>query len=249
MYWGIYAKWRLLTPGDNPGGHAALSAHYAVVLPASPVIRRQISICTAVTVLLSQIWDIQLKVYTLPTYPGHRESCALYKLLAHSSKWHLQSAIRNCRTTAITGQSHLLRIKFFNSFIALQDFKLYRNMFRFWYQNPLTTPPRDVFHVLYSVSVPFRWYHDNDTDTSLYTYHCQAPCIGSGEVVVNRFPQRRDYLTLSNFKECRYVPCGVALHPGPSYERLHYRLISRGAVTPRSRSKGGYLIYVLLVLF
>lgn len=35
---------RLLTPGDNPGGYTALSAHYAVVLPASPVIRRQISL-------------------------------------------------------------------------------------------------------------------------------------------------------------------------------------------------------------
>ena len=54
----------LLTPGDNPGGHAALSAHYAVVLPASSVIRRQISICTAVAVLLSQIWDIRFNDFT-----------------------------------------------------------------------------------------------------------------------------------------------------------------------------------------
>ena len=60
---------RLLTPGDNPGGYTALSAHYAVVLPASPVIRWQISICTAETVLLSQTWDMQFKVYALLTCP------------------------------------------------------------------------------------------------------------------------------------------------------------------------------------
>nr|DAZ19142.1 MAG TPA: hypothetical protein [Caudoviricetes sp.] len=28
---------------------------------------------------------------------------------------HFQSTTRNCRTTAITGQSHLLRIKFFTA--------------------------------------------------------------------------------------------------------------------------------------
>ena len=44
IWW--YAKRRLLTPGDNPGGYTALSAHYAAVLPASPVIRWQISYST-----------------------------------------------------------------------------------------------------------------------------------------------------------------------------------------------------------
>lgn len=38
--------------------------------PASPVSRWQISICTAETVLLSQTWDMQLKVYTLLAYAG-----------------------------------------------------------------------------------------------------------------------------------------------------------------------------------
>ncbi|WP_417120597.1 hypothetical protein [Phocaeicola sp.] len=28
--------------------------------------------CTAVTVLLSQTWDMQFKVYALQTYPGHQ---------------------------------------------------------------------------------------------------------------------------------------------------------------------------------
>lgn len=89
---------RLLTPGDNPGGYTALSAHYAAVLPASTVIRRQISYSAnrtrtdtsqrmpgmlpftplhyqsfqSTTISLSQTWDMQFKVYALQTYPGHQ---------------------------------------------------------------------------------------------------------------------------------------------------------------------------------
>ena len=106
----------LLTPGDNPGGHAALSAHYAVVLPASPVVRRQISICTAVAVLLSQIWDIRFKV--------------------HSRKLTICSAF-GIRTPS---QLHPGTSSMF------------------------FTPHRFLG----------RWYHDNNTDVLLYTYHCPA---------------------------------------------------------------------------
>nr|DAP30019.1 MAG TPA: hypothetical protein [Caudoviricetes sp.] len=45
---------------------------------------------------------------------------------------------------------------------------------RFWYQNPLATPPKDVSYVLYATPLSCRWYHDNNTDVLLYTYHCPA---------------------------------------------------------------------------
>ncbi len=121
--------------------------------------------------------------------------------------------------------------KVFYNFIALQDFKLHRNMFfRFWYQNPLTTPPRDVIHVLYRLS-------------RLYMLVPSMSCT-SGEVVVNRFPQRRDRLahkiiqdiaarnpprtalaTISSF-HCPYPishrtlrrPAALPCYTGPSYE-------------------------------
>ena len=96
IWW--YAKRRLLTPGDNPGGYTALSAHYAVVLPASPVIRWQKSYSAnrtrtdtsqrmpsmlpftplhyqsfqSTTISLSHTWDMRFKVYALQTYPGHQ---------------------------------------------------------------------------------------------------------------------------------------------------------------------------------
>lgn len=77
--------------------------------------------------------------------------------------------------------------KVFYSFIALQDFKLHRNMFfRFWYQNPLTTPPRDVIHVLYRLS-------------RLYMLVPSMSCT-SGEVVVNQLPQRSGSHTVKLYK-------------------------------------------------
>ena len=95
MYWGLYAKRRLLTPGDNPGGYTALSAHYAAVLPASTVIRRQISYSASrtrtdtsqrmpgmlpftplhyqsfqsTTISLSQTWDMRFKVHCTANLP------------------------------------------------------------------------------------------------------------------------------------------------------------------------------------
>lgn len=78
--------------------------------------------------------------------------------------------------------------KVFYSFIALQDFKLYRNMFfRFWYQNPLTTPPRDVSHVLYRLS-------------RLYMLVPSMSCT-SGEVVVNQLPQQSGSHTHKIYKD------------------------------------------------
>ena len=67
---GVYTpKGDCLPQGIILEATAAHSAHHAVVLPASPVIRRQISICTAEAVLLSQIWDMRFKVHCTANLP------------------------------------------------------------------------------------------------------------------------------------------------------------------------------------
>lgn len=74
------------------------------------------------TILLSVLWCAPL-LFPLSYFP----KCAPYKLPRPPSRHdhnYFQCTIHNQPTTAITVKSHLLRIKFFSSYIALQDFKL-----------------------------------------------------------------------------------------------------------------------------
>lgn len=71
---------------------------------------------------LSVLWCAPL-LFPLSYFP----KCAPYKLPCPDTRHnhnYFQRTIRNQPTTAITVKSYLLQIKFFSSYIELQDFKL-----------------------------------------------------------------------------------------------------------------------------